>query len=178
MMNNKAIDIPIYGGYDRKPSATGGGTDNPHKYYVITREDIRDSAELVERIKTLVQALQNYGGTVMISVLVLTQHDSENYVVRSIRGGGGTNILNQIEPENIYYLALEDCCQYILMSTDTPSFGSMAFEGNSFIDMLNAYGEDVPQSQYDEVVALLQEHEVTEEQYNMTLDKIKNDTIS
>lgn len=175
-MNSKAIDIPIYGGYDRKPSATGGGTDNPHKYYVFTREDILANDTVIDYLST---ALASHGGTVFVSLAAFGQHDSENYIIRAIRGGGGVgSLIHQLGPEAVYWLAIEDCCQYQFMCSETGSASFVICEGNSFIDILNALDEDNPLSPYDRIANLLQEHEVTEEQYNAALDKIKNDTIS
>ena len=174
-MNNRAIDIPIYGGYDRKPSATGGGADRPHKYYVLTREDIQANDTVIEYLST---ALTNYGGTVMVSLVAFGQQDSENHAIRAIRKEGLGSLIHQWGPEIIYQLALEDCCQYQLMCSESGSAVSTIYEGNSFIDILNALDENNPQAPYDRIVALLQRHEVTEEQYNAALNEIKNDTIS
>lgn len=142
---------------------------------MFTKEDIQANDTVIGYLS---QALNGYGGTVMISMAALVQYDSESHTIRIIRGGGGTTLIDQYGPGNISYLALEDCCQYTFMFSDFTSRDPITFEGNSFIDILNAYDESNPQSPYNRVVTLLQKHEVTEEQYNAALNKIKNDTIS
>lgn len=114
----------------------------------------------------------------MTSMAASTQYESELYTIRLIRGQEGAALIDQFGLENISYLALEDCCQYIFMFSESVSGDPVILEGNSFIDILNALDKSNPQSPYNRVVTLLKEHEVTEEQYNAILDKIKNDTIS
>lgn len=162
-MNNKAIDIPIYGGYDRKINGESG-TGKVHYYRLPLPVPFSDGA--------LTQILGIYG-----SYISGVAKDETNKQV-FIQLNSTFFIFGGIPPQ-MKELLVKAPDVYIHMAGRTSEEEELVdIQANSLQEFAEAYASLPGQEEFQKIAKFLLDNEITEEEYNAAIEELEHEADS
>lgn len=160
----KAIDIPIYGGYDRKENGEQS-TSNCHYYRLPYPFPVPDLNVIL--------------GMWGCCVSFISKDETSKMIL--IQLGSGYVTLGVI-PSNVKEFLVKAPDVYMCIVADIPKESvSVNFQCNSLqemVELLASSPEQDEQEKYQKIVEYLLDNEITEEEYNAAIEELKNEVDS